>query len=65
LGAPEDYEYNVAIAAEFGVRACHVCGSEFIWPRPSVRPLRSFARCTLIRTESPRVCRRLILVLTS
>lgn len=37
---PEDFEYQVEIAAEFGVRACNNCGSEFVWPRPSLDELR-------------------------
>ena len=37
---PEDYEYRVEIAADFGLRSCLACGSEFVWPRPSLDQLR-------------------------
>lgn len=41
LGAPpEDYEYNVAVAKAFGMRSCNDCGSQFVWPRPTVEQLR-------------------------
>jgi hypothetical protein len=37
---PKDYEYQVEIAADFGIRVCNVCSSEFVWPRPSLDELR-------------------------
>ena len=37
---PDDYEYKVDIAAQFGLRACDACGSEFVWPRPSLQELQ-------------------------
>jgi hypothetical protein len=37
---PEDYEYHVEIAADFGLRVCNACSSEFVWPRPSLDELR-------------------------
>lgn len=37
---PEDYEYQVEIAADFGLRVCNACSSEFVWPRPSLDELR-------------------------
>ncbi len=36
---PGDYEYGVAIAEKFRLRACRRCGSEFVWPRPSLEEL--------------------------
>lgn len=38
---PEDYEYRVDIATQFGLRSCASCGSEFVWPRPSLEQLQS------------------------
>ncbi|CAA0106114.1 Uncharacterised protein [Halioglobus japonicus] len=37
---PQDYEYQVEIATQFGIRVCNVCSSEFIFPRPSLDELR-------------------------
>jgi hypothetical protein len=37
---PKDYEYQVEIAADFGIRVCNACNSEFVWPRPSLDELR-------------------------
>lgn len=37
---PEDYEYQVDIAAQFRVRVCNACNSEFVWPRPTIDELR-------------------------
>jgi hypothetical protein len=37
---PKDYEYQVDIAADFGIRVCNACSSEFVWPRPSLDELR-------------------------
>ena len=39
-GLPEDYEYKVEVAADFGLRVCNACSSEFVWPRPSLDELR-------------------------
>ena len=38
---PEDYEYDVAVAAQFELYACNSCGSEFVHPRPSLTELKS------------------------
>jgi Methyltransferase domain len=37
---PADFEYGVAIAAEFGIRVCNACDSEFVWPRPTLDQMR-------------------------
>jgi SAM-dependent methyltransferase len=37
---PKDYEYGVDIASDFGMCTCNTCGSEYVWPRPSVDELR-------------------------
>jgi len=37
---PKDYEYQVEIADDFGIRICDACNSEFVWPRPSLDELR-------------------------
>jgi hypothetical protein len=37
---PKDYEYQVAIAADFGIRICNACRSEFVWPRPTLDQMR-------------------------
>ncbi len=39
-GQPEDFEYQVAIASQFRIRACNSCGSDFVWPRPALDELR-------------------------
>lgn len=37
---PRDYEYDTQIGAQFTMRNCDDCGSQFVWPRPSVEELR-------------------------
>jgi hypothetical protein len=38
---PEDFEYGVAVADQFDLRACKQCLSEFVWPRPNLEELQS------------------------
>ena len=46
VAPPEDYEYRVGIAGEFNIQCCEACGSEFVWPRPSIAELRQMYPAT-------------------
>ena len=39
---PADYEYRIVPVHSFTVMDCGECGSQFLWPRPSLKELCSF-----------------------